>query len=179
MIVCPVCEHPQSSGAECELCGHRLAGGEASAPPVPLVEGLEPTRLEPVDAQEERLPDLEVTRHLPVPLAPPDALEALDLEPTGASPVDVAAEALPDLERTAAELPGDGPTPLATVTICRYCRTPAGPGERICSRCGMRLPVEAVPGTAAPTEEGPRLCSCGTPVRGSRCAACGARLPDA
>jgi hypothetical protein len=82
------------------------------------------------------------------------------------------------LERTASGIPGDGPTPLAVFVACRYCRTPALPGERICSRCGMRLPVASGP-RGGPGAEGGRVCGCGALVRGSACPTCGARPPVA
>ncbi|BDG06599.1 hypothetical protein [Anaeromyxobacter oryzae] len=173
MIVCPVCEHAQPEGAECEVCGKRF-GRAAIAAPVPLLEGLETTSYDgggvPVPTP---IPELEPTRHGPAALVVADAPP--DVERTAAAPVDVDAAPLPDLERTRAELPGDGPTPLPAQVLCRYCRTPAGPGERICGRCGMRLPVIAAPPREAAQAAGPRLCSCGAPVSGALCPACGAR----
>ena len=90
--------------------------------------------------------------------------------------MDVEVSPTPDLERTAAALPGDARTELPLFATCRYCRTPAMPGERICARCGMRLPVVA---PATPEVSRPlRHCSCGTAVRAdaSLCPSCGARL---
>ena len=100
--------------------------------------------------------------------------------------VDMEATRLPDggdggeasafewLEATSVEgLPGDGPSTESVVAICRYCRTPALPGEAFCAHCGMRLPV--IPGPQAAALE-VRLCrDCGTPLRGESCPACGVR----
>ncbi len=175
MIVCPVCEHAQPEGAECALCGKRF-GGAATATPVAPLEGLETTRHAAGGvALPASIPELEPTRHAAAPLVA-DAVP--DVEPTAAAPVDVAAAPLPDLERTQAELPGDGPTPLPAQVICRYCRTPAGAGERICGRCGMRLPVASPPAAPVAEADRPRLCSCGAPVSGALCPSCGARRSE-
>jgi hypothetical protein len=173
MIVCPVCEHQQPAGSECEVCGRRLAEGLGTDPPVPALEGLETTVLAGGDqaVAVAPIPDLEATHHAPV-LALPGSVP--DVEPTRAAPVEVLEETVPDLERTQAGLPDDGPTPLPALPTCRYCRTPAFPGERLCSRCGMRLPVVAGAAPAAP-EAARRYCSCGVPVTGSLCPSCGAR----
>lgn len=172
MITCPVCENQQPHGGECEVCGRRLDGPPPPVAPVAPMDGLEPTRAAPVDVDGERFPDLEPTRAGDVFVA---AERVPDLEATAAAPVTVAAELLPDLERTAeAPIPGDAPTALPAVVVCRYCRTPATGGERLCGRCGMRLPVSSAGApAAAPAAE--RICSCGLPVRGSRCPSCGAR----
>jgi hypothetical protein len=179
VIVCPLCEHAQAAGAECEVCGKRLATGPAAIPWVPPVEGLEATRVDAVDAPEAPMPEMERTHHEAVDAAgePVPGVEA-----THALPVDAPEETIPDLERTAAEgIPDDGPAALPESVVCRYCRTPAAPGERVCGRCGMRLPVyEPVldillgTGDEAP---GPHPCpSCGIPATGVRCRSCGGRL---
>lgn len=176
MIVCPVCEHAQSSGAECEVCGKRFAPGSLPVPSVPPMEGLEVTRHGAVDLGSEAggaMPELEPT------LAPPvDAPEETTpgVEPTRAAPVDVDAPLIPDLERQHAEIPGDAPTELPIAPVCRYCRTPAVPGERLCSRCGMRLPLIDAALVPAGTE-GLHLCTnCGTLTTRELCPACGSRL---
>ncbi len=176
MIVCPVCEHPQQSGSECEVCGKRFAPGALPVAAVVPMEGLEVTSYGPVDVAADAsgvIPELEPTLQAPVD-APPESTPGV--EPTRAAPVDVDAAEIPDLERIAAAIPGDAPTALPVAPICRYCRTPAVPGEKICSRCGMRLPVidaELVTGTA----EGVHQCStCGAVTHRELCPACGNRL---
>lgn len=176
MIVCPVCEHAQGSGAECEVCGRPFAPGSLPVAPVPPLEGLELTRHAAVDLASEAvgaMPELEPT------LAPPvDASEERTpgLEPTRAAPVDVDAPLIPDVERHHAEIPGDAPSELPIAPVCRYCRTPAVPGERLCSRCGMRLPL--IDATLVPAgAEGLHLCTnCGTLTTRELCPACGNRL---
>ena len=83
MIVCPVCEHAQVQGTECEVCGKRLGRGPSAADlALPRVPDLEPTSHAPVDAPEQGLPELEATRH--------------------AAAAAVAAEAVPGMEATRA-----------------------------------------------------------------------------
>jgi hypothetical protein len=179
MIVCPVCEHPQAQGVECDVCGKRLVAGLSDADlAIPTVEGLEPTLLPPVDAEEERMPDLEPTLRGRTDALPDDVTP--DLEATRAPPVDVDSPPAPDIERTTDGIPDDAPTLVPEVVLCRYCRTPAAPGERMCARCGVRLPV--IPTTlGVPDQDAAehlRVCTCGTTVRpdAALCPSCGARL---
>jgi len=175
MIVCPVCENQQEAGSECAVCGRHLVEGRGTDAPVAPLEGLEQTALDAAGAAviPEPMPDLEVTSFGPTE-APLLEEVVPDLEQTCTAPVEVAPDVTPDVERVMAGLPEDGPTPLSLVVTCRYCRTEAGPGERICGRCGMRLqlPVGPAPDAAGAVV---RLCSCGTPVTRSRCPSCGAR----
>lgn len=175
MIVCPVCEHSQEAGAECELCGKRFAAGTAPTPVVPRMAELEPTLHADVRALDDVLP--------PVPGLEPTSAAAVDavpeftpdLEPTATAPVDVESVAIPDIERQQADLPGDAPTLLPLAPVCRYCRTPAVPGERMCSRCGMRLPV-IDPNLVPEGNSTVRLCTnCGSVTTRDLCPACGSR----
>jgi hypothetical protein len=170
MIVCPVCEHAQPQGAECEVCGKRLVHGPAAIPAAPPVDGLEPTLHVAVETHPERIGELEPTAHARAADAPP---EPVLIEPTRMQPVDVAVDPTPEIERIGDGIPDDAATEVPLFVTCRYCRTEALPGERVCARCGMRLPDFGGP---APSGEAPaRICSCGAPVRGSMCPACGAR----
>ncbi len=181
MIVCPVCEHQQAQGAECEVCGKRLVAGVSEADlAIPPVDGLEPTGFaatgavaaEPVAELEPTARDADVTATVTAADVTPD------MEATRAAPVDVEVSPTPDVERTAAEIPGDAPTALPAFVTCRYCRTPAMPGERLCGRCGMRLPAFGEAAAANAAVEPLRLCTCGTAVRpdAALCPSCGARL---
>lgn len=174
MIVCPVCEHQQPQGAECVVCGKKILQGPAAVPVVPPMEGLEPTRHPDVDAGSEPVAGIERTRHAEAGQVTTETTPGL--EETRAAPVDVEVVPTPDVERTVQGIPGDAKTALPVFAVCRYCRTTAMPGERICARCGMRLPVVE---PAAPTEAAEaagRTCSCGAVVRGDRCSSCGARV---
>lgn len=177
MIVCPLCEHRQEGGDECQACGRRLSGPGAVAVPIPRLEGLEPTTLleHPAEVPPDRVPGLEPTRHAAVEVA---AAPAAEIEPTRAAPVEVAVEAAPGLERTAAEpIPGEGPAEMPAAPVCRYCRTPALPGEVICGRCGMKLPVLAAADAGAPPPASEVRCpSCGTMNTGAICTGCGTLL---
>ncbi|BDG07671.1 hypothetical protein [Anaeromyxobacter paludicola] len=175
MIVCPVCEHAQVSPDECEVCGKRFrpgpAGGEVTAPPEAW---LEPTALDEArSGAVAPIAELEPTRFEASAAAP---APIPDLEPTAAAAVEVPAERLADFEPTLADvIPGDRPTAVPAVLVCRYCRTPASPGELLCGRCGMRLPVLHPVAPVAPRAAPVPCPSCGTPGEGERCIACGAR----
>lgn len=172
MIVCPVCEHAQAQGTDCEVCGKQLLHGAAGIPEVAPVEGLEPTHHAAVDTGTDFLPELEPTRQARVD-APDEP--AVDVDRGREAPVDVTVEPVPDVERVGDGIPADGPTAVPAIVTCRYCRTPAAPGERVCGRCGMRLPVFDRAGDAPPPPA-VRRCSCGAPVSGSICPSCGARV---
>jgi hypothetical protein len=152
--------------------GRPLVEGRGTDAPVAPLEGLELTTLDPVGAAAlpaTPVEGLEVTafERAEEPLL---AEVVPDLEQTRAEAVEVASDPTPDVERVLAGLPDDGPT----VVTCRYCRTEAGPGDKLCARCGMKLAAIATP--APPSgAAGPKLCSCGTPVTRSRCPNCGAR----
>jgi hypothetical protein len=178
MSTCPVCEHVQQSGDECEVCGRKLADAPP-APPVAALPGLEPT-LHPPEAPapaEAPLPGLEPTLFQAVP-EPPAEPPVAGVEPTRSEPVgEVAVEPVPDLERHLAEpLPDVDELPRQGPVICRYCRTPAMPGDKFCGRCGMRL-SRYEPVKMAAAERGDLVCrDCGSMGEGPRCRRCGARM---
>lgn len=173
MVVCPLCEHAQETGIECEVCGRRMPDAPEITAPVPILPELEPTLApETREVPEAPVPGLEVNAHAPVAAPTPELIP--DLERSAAAPVDVAIEPLPDVDREMDGLPVDAPTPFPVLVVCRYCRTEAQLGEKLCARCGMRLPTIAL--VPAPSEDdAPRLCGCGAPVRSPRCPVCGAR----
>lgn len=190
MVVCPVCEHQQSFGVECDVCGKDLGDlGELGLPPPSAetpMEGLEVTIGERVGTVEtQAVVDLEVTRFdaaQAVPLEVVPDLEARQL--VG----EVAVERVTDLSLDRA--PDDGvrtAAPTGTVA-CRYCRA-VQPSGLICNSCGMRLPKTvappAEPGTTKPKQQfvrGDARCkACGAPaIPGERCSECGAlaALPE-
>ncbi len=177
MVVCPVCEHTQAAGTECEVCGHRLRAPLDADQPVAVMDGLEST-LQPAapEPPPEVVPGLELTGAAPVEV--PGGDRVADLEQTGNAPVDPPIDALP-VERTGDGAPADERTPYPAMVNCRYCRTPAAPGEKLCSRCGMRRPLPSAPAAAPPAGVGPQRGSGGVPVVGPRCPACGARTTTA
>lgn len=173
MVVCPICEHAQSGGSECEVCGRRHQDVAEPAPPIAALDGLEST-LQPAAsaAGTAAMPDLERTGVASVP--PPPGMAPPAFEATSVGPVDLPVGALLGIERTGDGAPAEEPTPYPAVVSCRYCRAEADPGEKICNRCGMRLPTAKLRPPEAVGEEA-RMCSCGVPLRGPRCPSCGAR----
>ena len=175
MPTCPVCENVQEAGDECAVCGHPLAGGAERGARVEFLEGLEPTVLggaaEAGDSGE-RLEGLEPTEFPPAEGA---GSEAVELEPTRTGAVEALVETMEGLEPTAEAGVPDEPDLEPPPPTCRYCRAALPTGGTFCPRCGMRAsrPIVARPEGAAD----PALCaSCGTPVRGAVCRACGARV---
>jgi hypothetical protein len=185
-MICPVCEHNQDFGLECEVCGKALGGiDDLGPPPVQLqvIEGLEATLQQSIgEVAVEKMGDLEVTRFNAVNVAP-------DLTPgmeyTGQAPVgEVAVERVPDLSED--RVPDDGQrTAVSTGPVtCRYCRNVQATGS-LCDRCGMKLPVVNVGGDVmvgtiigAPVDTKVRCRSCGAPARaGERCGDCGRDVP--
>jgi hypothetical protein len=184
MIICPVCDHVQPEGTECDVCGRVF--------PAPVVDA----------APVARLAELELTPHAggrgPVEVA---VLAELDATRMKAGP-DLPAQVVPDLELTRAGATGAVPVapmleldtgraqddgvrtvaPTGAVT-CRYCRNVQAEGL-LCDNCGMRLPrarvaATAVAGAKRPgvDEDGWVACStCHTPTRpGKTCSECGTR----
>lgn len=128
-VICPVCEHAQERGAECDACGARL-GAVTPAVEVPTAT----------------LPDLETTAISSSPMAatvaPSEANADGWLERTASAAVGVTVEPL-EVERVA---PGSRDRSPASPLTCRYCRTPATTGQQFCERCGMRLRSYRPPG---------------------------------
>jgi len=155
MAVCPVCEHQQDQGDECEVCGRRLAERGVPGVTVAPMADLEPTAASASAAlaPEEAPPWLEPTA---LPASPGAVVEALEVE----------------------RAPSSGPEeprPPPPSAVCRYCRTSAAPGEVFCASCGMRLD-RCRPEAEAPAR---RCRACGARVaEGTTCRVCGARIPS-
>ncbi|HEY0882197.1 MAG TPA: hypothetical protein VGD87_11730 [Archangium sp.] len=184
-MICPVCEHQQEFGVECEVCGKELGGlGDLGPPPVMVqqVEGLEQTVAAPLgDVAIERVGDLEGTRFDAVDVAPD---QTPDVEHTSVASVgDIAVERMGDMQVD--RVPDDGQRtaiPDGPVT-CRYCRNVQASGA-MCDRCGMRLPTVAAPVVAVGTIIGgsvdlkTRCRACGAPaIGGQKCGDCGREVP--
>jgi hypothetical protein len=175
MLTCPVCEHSQGSGDECEVCGKKLVGGQSDVATATL-PGLEPTILPAVEAPPERLDELETTAFEAVGDAAGEDLTGV-LEPRVEGLI-VSVMPLPDIERHLAEPVPDDPDqlPRAGPVVCRYCRNPAMPGDKFCAHCGMRL-SRYEPVKLAAAERGELVCTdCGALGAGPRCRRCGARM---
>lgn len=183
-MICPVCEHQQDFGVECEVCGKELGGiGDLGPPPIQLerIEGLEVTVPEPLgEVPVEKMGELEVTRFAAVNVA---SDVTPDLDYTAMAPVGEVAVEQVDLSED--RVPDDGQrTALATGPVaCRYCRHVQASGS-LCERCGMKLPVvnaepAAIVGTMIGSSDTKARCrSCGAPAKaGERCGDCGREVP--
>ncbi len=182
---CPVCEHEQAFGIECDVCGKALGGLDGLGPP-PVreerLEGLEATIPERLgEVPVEKMGDLELSRFAPVQVAPdvtPD-LELSRAPDVGNVPVERVADLTID------RVPDDGQRtvlPQGPLT-CRYCRNVQATGV-ICERCGMRLPAvqvapQVVGGVMLNDEDLKVRCrACGAPATaGKKCTDCGHDVP--
>lgn len=183
-MICPVCEHQQDFGLECDVCGKALGGLDAlGAPPArtEVVEGLEHNASPDVgEVLVERVGELEVTHFAPVQVAED---RTPDVEHNAALAVgEVPVERLSDL--SVDRVPDDGvrtALPQGPI-VCRFCRTPNAGGS-LCTHCGMKLPVVIIvprnPQASAPTGEKTRCRACGAPATiGERCGDCGHLVAD-
>lgn len=184
---CPVCEHEQDFGVECDVCGKELGGiGDLGPPPVNVqrIEGLEATTLESAgEVMVERVGELEVTRYDAVTVAPETTQ---DVEHTSQAAVgEIAVERMADIAED--RVLDNGPRTVVAEgpVTCRYCRNVQAEGA-LCDRCGMRLPVAAAPAAIVGTMVGSgsaadlkvRCRACGAPARaGERCGDCGRDVP--
>lgn len=183
MIICPVCEHPQAQGEECDNCGKKLLVPRvAAAVVVATLPELEQTHhvggRAPVQA--EAMAELDQTRQKAGPDLPPQVVQ--DMETTRTAPIDkVTVEVVPELDT--GRVADDGvrtAVPTGAVT-CRYCRNVQAEGM-LCERCGMRLPKIQPAPSATPVVvavEAPWLpCpKCRTPTRPNKiCTVCGTRV---
>ncbi|MBF5044008.1 hypothetical protein FGE12_16540 [Aggregicoccus sp. 17bor-14] len=141
MIICPVCEHPQAQGDECDQCGKRLStprsAGAAPVAPLPELE-LTPHVGGKAPVPVERVAELAPTREAPVGALPPERVP--DLEATRSAPaLNVVELPLDELETGRAEDDGVRTAAPAGAAVCRYCRNVQAEGL-VCDKCGMRLP---------------------------------------
>lgn len=189
MIICPVCEHQQAQGDECDNCGKKLQVPKAAAAvAVPTLPELEQTQhlggRVAVDAPV--LAELDHTRQQAGPDLPPQVVQ--DMETTRAAPVDkITVEAVPELDTGRA--PDDGVRTAAPTgaVMCRYCRNVQAEGM-VCDRCGMRLPRARpaaatgakVTGISAEDLNWIPCQKCRTPTRPNKiCQICGSRVKGA
>jgi hypothetical protein len=184
MIICPVCEHQQAQGDECDNCGKKLQAPRAAAVAVAPLPELEQTLHVGGRAAVEAVPmaELDQTRQKAGPDLPVQVVQ--DMETTRAAPIDkVSVEAVPELDTGRAA--DDGVRTAAPVgpVICRYCRNVQAEGM-VCDRCGMKLPrVRPTAAAAGPTPGSPEDLTwmpcpkCRTPNRPNKvCTVCGTRV---
>src|ERR1700754_4757943 len=100
MIICPVCEHQQAQGDECDNCGKKLQVPRvAAAVAVPTLPELEQTHHPGgrVAVEAPILPELEKTLQQAGPDLPAQVMP--DMETTRAAPIDkVSVEIVADLD---------------------------------------------------------------------------------
>lgn len=185
MIICPVCEHHQAQGDECDNCGKKLQAPRPVAVAVAVLPELEQTQLAggrvpvPVDV----VPELEVTRLKAGPDLPPQVVQDLD-------PTRMDAKALPDMpilpldELDTGRAEDDGVRTMAFgPVVCPNCSHVQFEESLDCGQCGLRLPrirqdeTPRQPGRAAGEQPWVDCPRCRTPNRpGAVCATCGNRL---
>lgn len=187
MIVCPVCEHQQAQGAECEVCGKSFGKVAAPAVPVAPMAELEGTRIQAaaaaVAAPVIAMPELEVTKLQSGPDLPVTPVPELDRARANALNVPVERMADMDLGREPENPAERTAAPTGPVT-CRYCRNVQVDGL-VCDRCGMRLPRyvpsanAAVAASTSASGEAPTIMhACGARTQvGARCTSCGVFVP--
>jgi hypothetical protein len=183
MIICPVCEHQQAQGAECEVCGKKLAETEPVDVAVARMPDLEQTQLAGGRApvQTAAIPDLELTRQQSTPNVAVQPVPEMD---TGRSTAagNVAVAPMQDMDTGRAEADWAKTAAPTGPVVCRYCRNVQETGA-VCDRCGMRLPkvrLERAEAASAKPEAGERVrCpKCHTPAHAGRaCITCGTLVP--
>ncbi len=182
MIVCPVCEHQQAQGAECEKCGKVFAPADLKAVPVERLEGYERTAIaDPrLKVTPETMPELEANAVRKGPDLPAVRLQDLDrhiVDAVGELPV----QPLPDVEYGREQGDGARVAPPVGPLTCRYCRSVQAEGL-FCEKCGMRLPRLEVADVDAPADpsavQWTRCKKCGAPAKaGFRCGDCAQYVP--
>jgi hypothetical protein len=183
MIICPLCDHVQPEGTECDVCGRVFPAPTVDAAPVAPLAELEQTPHAGGRAAVDvlALPDLDLTRQKAGPDLPAQVVPDLELTRAGATgEVPVA----PLLELDTGRAQDDGVRTVAPTgaVVCRYCRNVQAQGL-LCDTCGMRLPrarpaATAVAGAKRPGDDDAwtPCATCHTPVRpGKACSECGTR----
>ncbi|MDQ3265685.1 MAG: hypothetical protein M3Y59_18845 [Myxococcota bacterium] len=183
MIVCPVCEHQQAAGFECENCGKQFVKPTTAAVPVAPMLELEQTRLvrPGLNVASEPMAELERTRMQSGPDLP--AQRVVDLESTSVPTVGaVPVQAVPELDLGREQDDGVRTAAPVGAVICRYCRNVQETGL-LCEKCGMRLSrVPSAPASVQTATAGEgewtRCKDCGSRARrASRCSNCGNEVP--
>lgn len=146
MILCPVCEHSQAQGAECERCGKQLVVVKVPDLPVAVLPDLEITKMAGTDAPVQVMPlqDIEITKLAAGPDLPVQQVQ--DMESTHTAPVNVHALEIDGLEQHRLESnPAERTRVPEGPIACRYCGTPGLPGS-FCDGCGKKHASFVQPG---------------------------------
>ena len=187
MIICPVCEHQQAQGTECEVCGKKLFTTAPVAVAVARLPELEQTQLAGGRApvQTAAIPDLELTAQQPVQNIAVQPVPELD---TGRSAAvgNIMVAPIQDVDTGRAVSDGMKTAAPTGPVVCRYCRNVQDIGA-VCDRCGMRLPKARLtqPEASASTQRvqaGERTTcpKCHTPGHAGRaCVTCSTMIPAA
>lgn len=185
MIACPVCEHQQAAGEECENCGKRLvAAPNTAALPVQVLPELEQTlHTGPGNVVAQPMPELEATKLTTPAQVPAERMQELEVNQVVRPGLAVQVEKMSDLD-TGREADGAKTVAPTGPVGCRYCGNIQATGL-MCERCGMRLPrapVAAVAGTPAAKKFKDtiwvRCKKCAAKAKaGDRCGDCGQDVP--
>ncbi|MCY1078926.1 hypothetical protein [Archangium lansingense] len=140
MIICPVCEHQQAQGTECEVCGKKLFTTAPVAVAVARLPELEQTQLAGGRApvQTAAIPDLELTAQQPVQNVAVQPVPELDTGRAAAAG-NVMVAPMQEMDTGRAISDGTRTAVPSGPVVCRYCRNVQDIGN-VCDRCGMRLP---------------------------------------
>ena len=147
MVVCPMCEHQQEFGLECEVCGKELANlGALGAPPVSAdrMDGLELNRVEPVgDVPFSAMIDLE-RHHIDAVATPAIAAErkcryCQNVQAAGAV-CDKCGMRLPRIVGASSVMPSTAAVAQESHMVrCRACGIQTAAGA-LCTDCGQPVP---------------------------------------
>lgn len=187
MIICPVCEHQQAQGTECEVCGKKLFTTAPVAVAVARLAELEQTQLAGGRApvQTAAIPDLELTAQQPVQHVAVQPVPELDTGRSAAAG-NVMVAPIQDMDTGRAVSDGLKTAAPTGPVVCRYCRNVQDIGA-VCDRCGMRLPkarqTQPVASAASQlVQAGERTAcpKCHTPgYAGRACVTCSTMIPAA
>ncbi|AKJ03195.1 hypothetical protein ATI61_118135 [Archangium gephyra] len=187
MIICPMCEHQQAQGTECEVCGKKLFTTAPVAVAVTRLADLEQTQLAGGRApvQTAAIPDLELTAQQAVREVAVQPVPELDTGRSAAAG-NVVVAPVQDMDTGRAVSDGLKTAAPTGPVVCRYCRNVQDIGA-VCDRCGMRLPKARLAPTAASgpgalVQSGERTAcpKCHTPgYAGRACVTCSTLIPAA
>ncbi|WP_375773290.1 hypothetical protein NR798_21220 [Archangium gephyra] len=185
MIICPMCEHQQAQGTECEVCGKKLFTTAPVAVAVARLPDLEQTQLAGGRApvQTAAIPDLELTAQQPVQYVAAQPMPEMDTGRSAAAG-NVMVAPIQDMDTGRALSDGMKTAAPTGPVVCRYCRNVQDIGA-VCDRCGMRLPKARLAQPEAATRaarSGERTAcpKCHTPgYAGRACVTCSTLIPAA